>query len=88
MVVRREQGQAVLEYILILAMVVSLAVVLAAALPELGLGNRMIGPVKEEFARAYRYGHIQAKGPDEDDGPSMHPRIRESFRIFVRPEPQ
>ena len=88
MVVRSQEGQAFLEYILILAIIAAMAAALAAALPALGIGNRLIRPVKEDFSRAYRYGHPKVKGPDEQDGPSMHPRIRDSFRIFVRPEPQ
>jgi hypothetical protein len=50
------------------------------------LAQKLSRPIKEDFSRAYRYGHPQAKGMD-DGGPEYHPRAlgSNSFRVFVNP---
>ena len=87
-----QSGQAVIEYILLLSIVVIASVLLKNFLQKQTFSTKLIDNLKNEFARSYRYGHPMAKGFDNDapyskDGPSMHPRIVESgnFRIFYNP---
>jgi hypothetical protein len=82
-----ESGQATLEYILLIAVVVSTFVVMMRGLERFGLGEKMLKPIREDFAYAYKYGHPQARGYDEGE-PRLHPRIevQGSFRIFINPQ--
>jgi hypothetical protein len=84
-----ESGQAVVEYILMLSVVATLYI-LAKALSESGIAETMMRPLTQDFARAYRYGHVEAQG-FEDGGPKNHPRASQdtgegNFRIFLNPE--
>lgn len=84
--VRDESGQAMMEYILLLAIVVSFYVIVAKGLTEMGISEKLMRPLTESFASAYQYGHPKAKGYD-DGGPEYHPRAVEggtNFRIFIR----
>ena len=87
-----EEGQATIEYVLLIAVIAGLFVTLASQLPRLGIANMILDPIKGEFASAYAYGHPEAKGLNDDDGPHMHPRYHpeavggENFRIFINPE--
>jgi hypothetical protein len=85
---RKDSGQAVLEYILLLTLVVSLFGVIASSLGKFDIGGKLLGPLSGDFAHAYRYGHPKALGYD-DGGPKKHPRANggDNFRIFyVRPQ--
>lgn len=85
---KSQSGQAVLEYILLLTVVVSLFGVIASTLGKVDIGGKLLGPLSGDFAHAYRYGHPKALGYD-DGGPKKHPRAigGDSFRIFyVRPK--
>ena len=87
---KRESGQATVEYILIVSAVVSFYVMLARGLNSSGLASKLAAPITTDFARAYQYGRIDAKGYD-DGGPINHPRAVEkgnnNFRIFINPTP-
>lgn len=82
-----ESGQAITEYILLLAFVVSLWMAIIGRLGGLDLENKLTKPIKDDFRRAYQWGHPKAVGPGEQDGPKMHPRMTssENFRIFINP---
>lgn len=85
--VRNERGQAVTEYILLLSIIVAAFMLLSKGLTDIGLSKKLLTPVKEDFARAYRYGHPKAKGFD-DGGPENHPRAytggsNNNFRLFI-----
>ena len=81
---RSDQGQAVLEYILLLIIVVSTAIFINSKLTEMGLMSKLAQPLKTEFASTYRYGYPNAKGPEDDGGPDNHPRAPKdgNVRIF------
>lgn len=42
--------------------------------------------MKDQFAYAYRYGHPEARGPEDTGGARKHPRAEtgaNSFRVFL-----
>lgn len=86
--VKNEEGQAITEYILLLAIIVGFVFVVFRGLDQMGFARKLTRPIHEEFARAYQYGHPRALGPD-DGGPRHHPRFLSgddtNFRIFINP---
>lgn len=83
-----ESGQAVIEYILLLSIVVSIFIVVSRGLSRAGMTKMLMKPLRENFARAYQYGHPEALGVD-DGGPKNHPREvngENSFRLFINPQ--
>jgi hypothetical protein len=87
--VKEEEGQAVTEYILMMASIVSLYLLLTAGLVRIGLAKKLMRPLTEQFAATYQYGHPKAKGYD-NGGPEFHPRAvsssgQNNFRIFFNP---
>lgn len=89
-VLHDESGQSVTEYMLLVVMLISFFFVMYQALEQLGISEMMTAPIREDFARAYRYGHPEAKGFEEGT-PENHPRItpatggNTNFRIFINP---
>lgn len=89
-IVRDERGQAVTEYILLLAIIAAGFLAVGQGLSRVGIAQKLLKPINEDFARAYRYGHPKAKGFD-DGGPEYHPRIytgtgSTNFRMFMSPK--
>ncbi len=88
MVKKRESGQAVIEYVLLVSMVVGFYVIAINTLKKIGVSDHLLSPLKNEFRRAYQYGHPKAKGLDEGEA-EMHPREvfpeDKNFRIFMNP---
>jgi uncharacterized protein (UPF0333 family) len=83
-----ESGQAVVEYLLLLSVIVSAYVGVARYLTTSGFTQKLTTPITGAFAATYRYGDPKAKGP-EDGSPDRHPRAengQDSFRIFINPE--
>lgn len=84
--IRNEEGQTVVEYILLLSIVVALFATASAGLRKMGLTKMLLNPLQQQFAKTYQYGHPKAKGLD-DGGPEYHPRLvqggNNNFRIFV-----
>ena len=89
LVVKNDSGQAVTEYILLLAVVTGLFLLMFKLLPTLGIMKKLATPITGSYAKAYQYGHTRAKGYD-DGGPENHPRATgggtNNFRIFLNPE--
>ncbi|MCM2322416.1 MAG: hypothetical protein NDJ90_04050 [Oligoflexia bacterium] len=89
MVLRSRSGQAMTEYMILLAVIVAGFVLLSRGIAKARLTERLLEPIHKEFAAAYRYGHPEAKGY-EDGGPRNHPRANtgsdNNFRIFITPE--
>ncbi len=86
---RNQEGQAITEYILLLAVVTSVAAIILGSFKKLGLADTLASPIKNNFARSYQYGHPEALGY-EDGGPKFHPRAVEggtNFRIFYLSRP-
>ena len=80
-------GQAVVEYILLLAIVAGLYSLLLKKLSDSNAINAMKKPFTQEFAYTYRYGSSKARGQD-DGGPvniPQHHDLEKNFRIFINP---
>lgn len=89
-IIRNEKGQAAIEYVLLLSAVIFFAALLSRGLRESGISTRIMTRLQNEFRYAYQYGHPEARGMDDPDGPKMHPRIlgetaSGNFRIFLNP---
>ena len=84
----RQSGQAIMEYILMVMIVVICWGVVYRTLRHSDIPDKLAKPIREDFARAYKYGHPQARGWDEGR-PSKHVRIEESdnFRLYINPRP-
>jgi len=85
---KNESGQATTEYILLLFIVVSAYMAIAAFLNQYGLAQKMSTPITQSFAKAYQYGRPDALGFDDPGGPKNHPRIPENgvVRLFINPD--
>lgn len=86
MVLKNQSGQAAFEYVLVLAVLVGAFLFVARSVTEIGASEKILTPVREDYRRAYQYGHPKAKGFDEDEGPYLHPRVvdqQNNFRIFI-----
>lgn len=86
--IKNQSGQAVIEYIVILAIVVGFYLMLTTTIASLNLERRFHSFLIAPFANTYKYGHPEAQGFDEGT-PKMHPRIEEgpeNFRIFIMPK--
>ena len=84
---RRSDGQAVLEYILLLAIVVSLFGFVLNLLSGTNMMTNLKKPLEQTFTYTYRYGHPDARG-QENGGPKYIPQyhdLDQNFRIFVNP---
>jgi hypothetical protein len=86
-------GQALLEYVMLLVIVIAMFITFSKKLSESNVLARIQRPFKEDFARTYRYGHPQARGHD-DGGPVNIPQYSgapdddpdgKNFRIFINP---
>ncbi len=84
-----QSGQAMVEYILLLLVVVGGFLVLSKGMERMGVTQVLTTPITQNFAMAYKYGHPKAKGFDEGT-PENHPRISgagggNNFRMFINP---
>ena len=80
-------GQAITEYILLLAIVVAMYSALINKLSDSNAMSAMKKPFAVDFANTYRYGNSQARGQD-NGGPLYLPQYHErekNFRIFINP---
>lgn len=85
---RSEDGQATIEYILILAVAVGLFMAFVRASGRLQIEQKIMRPLTEDFAHAYRLGHPQARARDEEGGPNLIARDRDKVRLFLNPKPE
>ncbi len=83
---RTESGQAIVEYILLLAVIVMVFLAIGRGLGKIGVVGQLSKPLQQDFARTYQYGHPKAKGFD-DGGPEYHPRavVGGKTRVFINP---
>jgi hypothetical protein len=83
---QNENGQATIEYVLLLLIVVGAYSMIFNWVNNLGLADRLAAPLTTTYARVYKYGHPQAKGFDEGT-PENHPRIviNNKTRMFINP---
>jgi len=86
-----QQGQTIVEYILLLSLVVSMFMLMFSFISDGQFARKLTRPIREEFAMVYKYGHPKAKGYDEGT-PKNHPRARDAgsnnFRMFINPSKQ
>jgi hypothetical protein len=81
---REQSGQATTEYILLLAVVVSLFSLVMSQLQNFDLAKHFSDFLSKSFVGAYQYGKPGATGYD-DGGPTNHPRAPDGngdIRIF------
>jgi hypothetical protein len=83
-----QDGQATIEYILILAVAVGLFMAFVRASGRLQIEQKIMRPLTEDFAHAYRLGHPQARARDEEGGPNLIARDRDKVRLFLNPKPE
>jgi hypothetical protein len=81
-----ESGQAIVEYVLLLAILVSMFSLVLGKLNNSDAFAKMKKPLEKDFAYTYRYGHPLARG-QEDGGPKYISQYSggENFRIFINP---
>ena len=85
--INQHSGQAVTEYILLLAILVSLFTTFLQALTNTGAINALKKPLEKDFKYTYQYGHPEARGQN-DGGPKYIPQQhdqQQNFRIFINP---
>ena len=83
---RRNSGQSLTEYVLLLMVVAGMGRVLTSRLPE--LLQRIEKPFKNEYARTYKYGRPDACGfegdpPECGGSPANHPRYLEGDKSHM-----
>lgn len=80
-------GQAALEYILLLAILVGFFLIVSGALKQNQLAQNLTKPISDEFRRSYQFGSPRVKGIETEDV-EFHPRVSNgnNFRIFINPE--
>lgn len=82
-----ESGQALVEYILLLAIIVGIYMLVVKGFSEYQIAKKLTARITGPFTRTYRYGHPQTRGY-EDGTPKKHPRVpvgEDNFRIFINP---
>jgi hypothetical protein len=85
------KGQALTEYVILLAIVVSVFSGVLKMLTQAKVMQNLQKPMTKDFAATYRYGHPKAKGVDEG-GPVNIPTMASpenntagNFRISINP---
>ena len=82
-------GQAITEYLLLLAIIISLGLVVRGFVRRFQVADLLLRPINKTFAYVYLYGHPKARGMN-DGGPKYHPRAigtgENNFRLFMNPK--
>lgn len=81
-----EAGQAVVEYIILLAILVSLYASVLTALTNSNILAKIKEPFTKDYKYTYEYGQKDARGQN-DGGPINIPQQHDQqyFRIFINP---
>lgn len=84
--INNQAGQAITEYILLLAILVSIYTLLMNGLLNSGAVDALKKPLEKDFKYTYQYGHPEARGQN-DGGPKSIPQHHDAanFRIFINP---
>jgi hypothetical protein len=83
--VKKQSGQATVEYVLLLSIVVTVFLLVSRGIAQTQLVTKLMTPITGDYAKAYQNGHYKASAPDDQGGAVKHPRVvgaPESFRIF------
>ena len=80
------RGQALIEYVLLLSILIFVFSLLLESLAQTGAMQSLKKPLEKDFVYTYRYGHPKARG-QEDGGPKYIPTYNDpqNFRIFINP---
>jgi hypothetical protein len=81
-----DSGQAVLEYVLLLAIIVALYGAVINLLTQSRVFESVKAPFVKEYVYIYQFGHKDARGAD--GGPiyiPQHHDPEQNFRIFINP---
>jgi hypothetical protein len=70
-----ESGQAIAEYVLLLALTVIAFGILLNAVNQIGIMGLIMKPIQDPFMRAYQFGHPKANAPDMGGDTTKHPRL-------------
>ncbi len=85
-------GQSTIELILLLSAISSFAILIVQGFRKYDLAGVVTRPLTTSFKYTYQYGHPDARGFDDPDGPKMHPRVvggdPTNLRIFINPRSQ
>lgn len=85
-------GQSTVELILLLSAISTFALVIVQGFRKYNLAGVVTRPLTTSFKYTYQYGHPDARGFDDPDGPKMHPRVvggdPTNLRIFINPRSQ
>ena len=84
--INSQSGQATTEYILLIAVVVTIFMLVTSGLSRIGAAQMLTTPITGPFAAAYQYGRVDAKGWDNGGSPENHPRAdggTGNFRLFL-----
>ena len=84
---KNQNGQAVTEYILLLAILVSLFTLIMNTLMQSSVLDMLKAPLEKGYKYTYQYGHPDARGQD-NGGPKYIPQqhdLSQNFRIFINP---
>ena len=82
---KSQSGQAVIEYVLLVSIVVSFYVIMSVAMNKLKLADKILAAMSGPYKSAYQFGDVEAKV--EDGQYTRHPMINGNggSRIFVNP---
>ncbi len=84
----RSQGQAMVEYLLLLAVIVTFIVSAFKKIDDAGIPTKIASQITGTYARTYQFGHPKASYGSEGGGETKnHPRAvdagENNFRIFI-----
>ena len=91
MMQKGQKGQAITEYIVMVAAVVSFYFVVTAGLKELNVIEVLFQPINKGYKQAYQFGDPNAQGFESRTGqPSNHPAydVGQNGKFFANPSRQ
>jgi hypothetical protein len=84
--VRGRDGQALVEYVIMLLVVVSSYLFVVRGLMDAGITQLFVRPIKGDYVKAYQFGHPKAEF--DGSGGKNHPRFlgggENNFRLFMK----
>ena len=86
--IKSKSGQALVEYVLLLAIVVAAYGIILKALTNSSVMTAMQAPFTKDYKYTYEYWHKDARGGQADGGPLYIPQCSatdQNFRIFINP---
>ena len=81
----KSSGQALTEYILLLAIVISLYSLILSKLSQNSTLDALRKPFTQTLKYTYQYGNATARGQDDGGPTNIAQKDGDSFRIFINP---